>query len=703
MDSWLVAAAGYFAKYWQNLSRGRNDFPEFSSVDSRIEKAETGKGPFCKFARRRKLQEDVSLEGREVSDKKVSDIYGLNVASAAEVDSTSGFDGEKVGSLGNHTDCNVISLSNLAPGFLTNENLTENQCGKGPDADSSGNSTKPSIARMDSFNEPMRKRSSLKTKYSYGPLLKPLSSLDGCLMAQLYMQHVKMEEYILSSLPSASTPTLRRPLLITDGSRIISRASGDFSNGSNRTGDSKLHNEATFRKSGYVFGIPPLPKIKSLDLPKKFKLKRGNGGDGRLSIPCKMDTEKQFHSQWGSHDGAVLFCLGISIGVISSYTGNRREVEKFRGLLKQTENLVQDLQEELEMKDSLTVKEIANENYESQEKYDHSFHDRATNSSSHEQNIDNSTRYDGKESYYEKVEESSESMSKIEAELEAELERLGLNMNVSNLERRLSDLVELDPDFAEGELRSDMVNGQALVQSVSNEDRSGTSTTHSGNYAISPRELSLRLHEVIQSRLEERVEELETALQNSQRKVKLMESKHKNSWKISNSECKYFSTLESPQINEEFDCMSKPLVMKLSGEALDAYNEACEELLKVDESEDEDAPSNIYQNNHREELHKFDGNMAWGCQNGINGSLPHPTHYEKKISEKPFYGDGRTREEQPSRIQELHDVGVSEDECGDECDDEMEKQLIQQILEKTKKGSPVLLNAQRILFSMDEI
>ncbi|XWS47928.1 hypothetical protein CRYUN_Cryun13aG0028200 [Craigia yunnanensis] len=524
-------------------------------------------------------------------------------------------------------------------------------------------------------------------------------------MAQLYMQHVKMEEYILSSLPSTPTPILR-PLLITDGRRIISRASGDFSNGSNGTEDNKLHSQATFEKSGYVFGIPPLPKIESLDLPKKLNFKRGNGYDRRLSIPCKMDTEKHFHLQWGPHDGAVLFCLGISIGMISSYIGNGREVEKLRRLLKRTENLVQDLQEELEMKDSLTVKELANENYNSRETYDNSFHDRATNSSSLEQNIDNSPRYDGKESYYEKVEKSSESMSKIEAELEAELERLGLNMNVSNLERRLSDLVELDPDFiadfAEGELRSDMVNGQALVLSVSNEDRSGTSTIHSGNYAVSPQELSLLLHEVIQSRLEERVQELETALQNSQRKVKQMESEHKSSWKISNSEWKYSSTLESPLRNEEFDCMSKPLVMKLSGEALDAYNEACEEFLKVDESEEEDAASDIYQNNPHEELHKFDGNMSWGGQNG-NCSLRHPTHYAKNISEEPFYGQGRTLEEQPSRVQELIDVGVSEDECSD-CDDEMEKQLIQQIVEKTKKGSPILLlNAERILFSLEEI
>lgn len=265
--------------------------------------------------------------------------------------------------------------------------------------------------------------------------------------------------------------------------------------------------------------------------------------------------------------------------------------------------------------------------------------------------------------------------------------------------------MQLDPDFvadfAEGELRSDMVNEQALVQSLSNKDRSGTSTTHLGNYSVSPRELSLRLHEVIQSRLEERVEELEMALQNSEVKVKLMEPERRSSWKTSNTEQKHSSTPEKPQIYEEFGCMSKPLVMRLSGEALDAYNEACEELLNLDESEEEDAASDIYQNNHQEERHNFDGNMSCGGQNGVNGSLRHPRHHAKNnISGEPLYDQGGNPERQPSSVQELLDVGVSvsEDECSD-CDDEIEKKLILQIVEKTKKGSPVLLNcAEDIVF-----
>ncbi|TYI51921.1 hypothetical protein E1A91_D12G209400v1 [Gossypium mustelinum] len=639
MDSWLVAtAAGYFAEYWQNLLSDRTRFPEL-----RTQETETGNGPLSST---KGLQQDVSSDGREFSTRKVSDSYRHYVVSAAQVDSDSGFDSEMVGSSGHHMDHNLVSQSR------------EDQCRKGPRSDT------------------MRKRSTLETRYSYGHLLKPFSSLDSCIMAHLYMEHVNMEEYILTFPPSSPT-AISRPLIVTDGSQIISRASGSFPNGSNRTAESKLDNLATFETSGNVFGIPPLPKVKSSDLRKKLKFKRGNRYSGRQSIPCKMDTANRFHSQQGPDEGAFLFSLGIFMGIVSSCIRNRREVLKLRGLLKHTENVVQDLHDELEMKDPVIVKEIANEKYESGETYDDSFHDRV--SSSVEQNFNNSKRCYGGESYYDKVGESSESMSQIEAELEAELERFGLNMNVSNLEGRLSDLDE------------------ALVKSVSNEDSCDTSTTHSRNYAVSPRELSMRLHEVIQSKLEERIEELEMALRNSQKKVKLMEWQYKISRKISNSKLKYSSNPESPLANEEIDCQSGPLVMQLSGEALDAYIEAREELLKTDESEedddDDDGLPDIYRNKHQGELHKYDRiqNMSWGSQDSM---------YPKNTSEEAVYGGGRTLEDQHLRVHEL--VGVSEDECSD-GDDEMEKQLIEKIVEKTRKGSDALVNAERILFSMDGI
>ena len=128
----------------------------------------------------------------------------------------------------------------------------------------------------------------------------------------------------------------------------------------------------------------------------------------------------------------VLFCLGISIGIISSVMTSKKEVDKLKELLKQNENLVQDLQEELELKDSLTVKELANENDESHDTSDNSISKRASDGFPFQQNIDSVTRHDGGVSYFPKADESSESMSKIEAELEAELEVIFIRYYPSN-------------------------------------------------------------------------------------------------------------------------------------------------------------------------------------------------------------------------------------------------------------------------------
>lgn len=116
---------------------------------------------------------------------------------------------------------------------------------------------------------------------------------------------------------------------------------------------------------------------------------------------------------------------------------NKREIANLKELLKHTENLVQDLQEELEMKDSLTVKELSNENYESLGISENSFFSRK------EQNPDPSAKSDDMELFEQNAEEGSESLSKIEAELEAELERLGLNTDTSSTDKRFADLLEV--------------------------------------------------------------------------------------------------------------------------------------------------------------------------------------------------------------------------------------------------------------------
>uniref|UniRef100_A0A6M2F8Z7 Uncharacterized protein n=1 Tax=Populus davidiana TaxID=266767 RepID=A0A6M2F8Z7_9ROSI len=691
MDLWVVgaaAAAGYIAKYWQNLSKHRAGSLELSTGTSTCEKPETSSSPFHKLIRR-KQAEDTLTNGRHFSDGGFSDMYHLDGASDTEAPSTSSF-GERIVRLRTYDDCNVLSMSSLPPGFSVNENLKENEDGNGLNDNMDDNSGNPYTGELDSFHCSGKK--SLRTKHSGSHVVKPFSSLDSCLMAQLYKEHARMEEYVLSALRSPST--IMKPLLVTDGRQIISRADRDSLSAQIASDNNRWHKEEV------VCGVPPLPKIGFSDHLKKIKSKSGKGQNERSS-----SSQKHLQSPNGSHDVTVLFCLGVSIGIISSLMANGREVNQLKEDLKHTQNLVQDLQEELEMKDSLTVKQLANENNESQDTCDNSFHYRASNPHLLIQNVNDSMNNIGAVSYNENTEQSPESMSKIEAELEAELERLGLNMNPSGPPRSLSELVELDPDstadFSREELRLDMVNGQAAAQSESNRDARGTSPTCSANYAVSPRELSLHLHEVIQSRLQERVKELETALQNSQRKVQLLESEHKNVQRLfSTTELRYSSGEVSPVVEGDFSCIDQPLVMNLSREALDAYNEAYEELNKMNESEEEDSLSGDFEDNQAG-LHLFDQRVSWDQNGRANGSFSLSSHNQERTPNDLHTGPLKSSAEYGAGIEELLYDRISEDENSD-CDDEMEKQLIKQIVEKTKKGSPVVLNAQRLLFSVDD-
>lgn len=156
-----------------------------------------------------------------------------------------------------------------------------------------------------------------------------------------------------------------------------------------------------------------------------------------MNVPLVMlliyvcDSNGQLLSPFpGTPDRALLFYIGLTMGIISSFLANKQEMEKLNKLLKQTENLVQDLHEELEMKDSLTVKELAIEDYKSQDVHKDSYSDDAGHALSLEQNCDEE---------YSNQKAEDESLSKIEAELEAELERLESTMNSSRLEGKLSN------------------------------------------------------------------------------------------------------------------------------------------------------------------------------------------------------------------------------------------------------------------------
>ncbi|GFZ12155.1 hypothetical protein Acr_23g0005400 [Actinidia rufa] len=783
MDLWIaLAAAGgsYVSKLWQKNLRDRERSSEFQSGDSEFVKPESPPSmghlhdkqcPLRRLRQRKRLGDDIVTESEQASRS----------ASTSDVASTSGFDGEKLVNLGNSDTCNVLSISSFSPVYLGNEGQIVNDHMVMNCDDSF---PEPSTTEMGTAQSFTRNRIYLRSRQSNMQFIKPRTSLESCLMAQLHKEHAGIDEYVLSSFPLPASPTVK-PFFVIDGRRIISRGGDSFSLPI-ETEKNNLPKQNCSAENESSFGVPPMPYVESSELPR-IKVKTGKGLDRKLNSSSKVVHGKHFPSLAGSSHGALLFGLGISIGLISSFLANKREVDKLNDLLKQTENLVQDLQDELEMKDSLTVKELAIEDYGSQDTCYRSYNKSAPHSSSSQQNLDRLTTYDVKELPDGKADEDSASMSKIEAELEAELERLELNMNSSTLEGSLSDLVEESlsrlpllsekrnfaflarkrdpkrknrapkedgslleqighksntpkpnrtksslvdvklrqienqselwravevrrsqsgghrrsamsdrrprlwfkdhqrsgckgglrqnfiPDITKGELRPDIFGSQADAQPYADRDGSGTSTPHSANYAVSPRELSLRLHQVMQSRLEERVKELETALENSQRRVRFMVSEHKTS-------LRGFSDIELRPLTYQNAIEDQPVVINLSGEGLDAYNEAYDELMKINESKEADLTSGSNKNT----LSLFD-QSAYQGQNG-------------KASPALISHEVRTLDEHI----------LSRDVCfsGDESDDghdEVEKLLIKQIVEKTRKGnSSVILNAEKGLFSVDE-
>lgn len=253
---------------------------------------------------------------------------------------------------------------------------------------------------------------------------------------------------------------------------------------------------------------------------------------------------------------------------------------------------------------------------------------------------------------------------------------------------------DFEVEFAQGELRDDWVGMQRFNETESNKEPSGNATPESGNYTVSPRELSLRLHKVINSRNEERIKELEMALQESQRKVEqlVMEAEEKKKpvsrfWESHDEEMKHRRDSNRPvsvahNEKKHEPAETQPVVMSLAGEALDAFSESYEELMDInDYSEDDELP--IKMQDQQEELSLTSKSSPWSHRDDIKGS--------SRTSEDVSF----------LRLQDL--LGLSDKEEDGEFESEMEKQLIKQIVEKAKQGSSAVFNAQKMLFLMEEV
>ncbi|CAM8956061.1 unnamed protein product [Rhodiola kirilowii] len=658
MDFLAVAAAagaGYVAKYLHKMSKDNDG-------ESSSESANTAKG-------RQERDNTSSLNDIAKCDGSYKDLrsFGGNVGPLMNTVAESNCEGLE--DLGRYQDCNLLSLTSLPP-VVDEKEILRLSGNIGEDE------LRENLGEVEFAHRFSRSRL-IRSRKTCGNIAKPLNSLESCLTAQLYKQHSSMENYVPTPLPSPSART--RPLLVTDGKRVISRASSEFQAGM-RLEVSKIENKI-------LLGAPPLPK-RSMEMKRRPKQTSGEKWYRKLSSST-ADAEPL--NRQASPSGMLVFFIGVTIGILSTAVANKREVDKLSELLKQSKNLVQDLHEEIEMKDSMTVKELVIENACNQES------DRTTDSledpTTRAENMVDSEKDFSKED--DRNAKQSEIMSQIEAELEAELERLELNMKGSSTLERIGDFVELDPnyeaDFTTGEFRLDTVSKQLNIDSESDENnQDGTSTGHTdhANRPVSPRELSLRLHEVIEARLEARIMELEKALEDSQKRVRSLEHSSNKTRTCVEKGTASPQSQSSASLDDQNN-FDQPLVINLAGDALDAYNEAYEEIFRMVKTEDETPPDTTFNDN-------FNKPEAIFSQSMTNIPVLQNISVEER---SPIASIERINwQEQLSENIESDD----ESEGEGEGDDILGKLLIQQIVEKTRQGSPLVLNAQRMLYSMDE-
>ncbi|XP_073299690.1 uncharacterized protein [Primulina huaijiensis] len=626
MDVWFVAAAagaGYLAQRLKNINRGKHKL--LSSKNLNVVKQEVPavlpKIEDNKYQLHRVLSSE-NLGKCDCTEKE----WACQDAFGPEMVSTDEFQGE---TLAEDTSSSATVLSN-----------TGGNCGDGVILDDIADDSlpQPSTIEMGFSYDFRRNRSSIRSRQINRQFIKRRTSLERCLMAQLLEEHAETEEN-MSSVNLSNKPTMR-PFHVTGESSLIRREPCASCNAAWRH---KLLKETHLEENNDVLGV--IRMLHAVPMESQENTKARTEKNRTLRRNNSSTTMNGNHKiAQGSSDGALLFYLGLTMGMVSSFLENKREMEKLDKLLKHKENLVQDLQEELEMKDSLTVKELTVEDYESQ---------------------DNSCDQMAEE----------ESLSKIEAVLEAELERLESNMNSTRFKAKLSyvSVVSmLDQDFVsdvtEWELKADLFDAEKDTRPYTN--REGISPP-SAEYPISPRELSLRLHEVIQSRLEERVVELEAALANSQGKDIIGTS----------------SSHDSPVPQDE----QKSVVLNLSRETLAAYTEAYEELMTVSESDDEDFPFPFEKRNDHQDIRMKDvdtvrdsnSNVHLECRNGYIETELNLGSVKNLDIMKDIVCDSR-----------------DESEGGEE---EMESVLIRQLVEKARQGFPLVLNAQKALLSTEQI
>eukprot|EP00252_Welwitschia_mirabilis_P008465 TRINITY_DN2032_c0_g1_i1.p1 TRINITY_DN2032_c0_g1~~TRINITY_DN2032_c0_g1_i1.p1 ORF type:complete len:570 (-),score=131.27 TRINITY_DN2032_c0_g1_i1:1274-2983(-) len=357
---------------------------------------------------------------------------------------------------------------------------------------------------------------------------RPMSSLESCLFAQLIAKEGSGFEEPVPSSFLTSPASHRRPLVVTDESRKgiagtffhqirgpNPRLSTDFVGSSMEDTSlprylSHSHDYRTRISSSSRQFLPARPSIAG---NSSTGVKEEVHGSARSQFSRdRLDNE-------ATSIGSLFFSFGVGVGIMHAIFSTKKETERLNTLLRQSEDLVEDLEEEIKMRDSLVVDDITAVSRNALGVQHGPINcQRPTESSKSVNDTGMSITY--------RDSAKEEDMANVEAELAAELELLELNLISAGHQKEHSYINEIDPDciadVVHGELKED-----GLIASVEEEhdiDASKDEELYTGNFAVSPSELSNRLHEVLESRLQEHITELETELEATKERLQTIEA-----------------------------------------------------------------------------------------------------------------------------------------------------------------------------------
>ena len=263
MDLWVVAAAagaGYLAKFLQNISQGRegsSGFPSGSSLP------ENSKSPTL-------IEQTCETRNGNHFDGPLAETSQRDESVPLEVTSIDALEHEKL-------EGTTMFSSSIIAGESSKYEEFKDRGGHSVDCDVSETPEYSSWEMGASYGSERRKNS-LRSKRLHLQVIKPRSSLDSCLMAQMYGEEAEIEDYLLSPLVSPCPPTVS-PFLVTDGRRVISRSRVDCRNG--------LHKEVHSKANDKVIGVPSLSKSRG---PAYLKLKfnQGKNKTGQSTFASKL-------------------------------------------------------------------------------------------------------------------------------------------------------------------------------------------------------------------------------------------------------------------------------------------------------------------------------------------------------------------------------------------------------------------------------